>query len=522
MLSKRSATALTSAILLFTATCSLARVIYVDDDAGGANDGSSWAHAYRYLQDALTDANVAPEGVEIRVAQGVYKPDRGAVVSPGDREATFRIPRDIAMVGGYAGLRGPDPDARDVGLYETILSGDLGSDDSAVTDPCDLLTEPTRVDNSRCIVTMKGVDEYDWRAAGVLDGLTISSGNAIDPSLYYLEQHGAGLEVWTSPSIRTCTFIGNCAFQGGGVHLVNGCPEFTGCRFLRNAATWGGALRRTATRGGGDGMQTVAMKRCVFADNCALEEGGAISFGAYRLDAEECVFTDNSAQLGGAVYWGAYILNMGNCLLVSNSARLAGGGVYLSDRELNITCCTFYGNEAQHGNAVACLEDRGDREDPPPPSARVTSTIFRDGGDEIYIVWDRVGLTVTYSNVQDGWPGESNTGTDPLFADPVDQDYHLESEAGRWDPASESWVIDEVTSPCIDAGDPNSPIGPEPFPNGGRVNMGVYGGTAEASKSYFDAAPCETIIAGDINGDCKVDFTDLAILMRHWLEGRSE
>jgi len=75
-----------------------------------------------------------------------------------------------------------------------------------------------------------------------------------------------------------------------------------------------------------------------------------------------------------------------------------------------------------------------------------------------------------------------------------------------------------VTSPCIDAGDPNSPIGYEPFPNGGIINMGAYGGTAQASKSYFGTPLCETIIAGDLNGDCKVDLADVTILMRHWLE----
>jgi hypothetical protein len=79
-------------------------------------------------------------------------------------------------------------------------------------------------------------------------------------------------------------------------------------------------------------------------------------------------------------------------------------------------------------------------------------------------------------------------------------------------------VVDEITSPCIDAGDPNSPIGPEPFANGGRINMGTYGGTVEASKSYFGEPVCETIIAGDINGDCTVDFADLALLLNHWLE----
>jgi hypothetical protein len=67
-----------------------------------------------------------------------------------------------------------------------------------------------------------------------------------------------------------------------------------------------------------------------------------------------------------------------------------------------------------------------------------------------------------------------------------------------------------------------SPIGLEPFPNGGRINMGAYGGTIEASKSYFGEPLCQTIIAGDINGDCKVDFTDLEILLLHWLEDAND
>jgi len=65
-------------------------------------------------------------------------------------------------------------------------------------------------------------------------------------------------------------------------------------------------------------------------------------------------------------------------------------------------------------------------------------------------------------------------------------DYHLKSQAGRWDVASQSWVLDEVTSPCIDAGDPASLIDDEPAPNGARINMGAYGGTAQASKSAYE------------------------------------
>ena len=101
---------------------------------------------------------------------------------------------------------------------------------------------------------------------------------------------------------------------------------------------------------------------------------------------------------------------------------------------------------------------------------------------------------------------------------PESKDFHLKSQAGRWNDVNQSWIKEEDTSPCIDLGDPMSPIESEFFPNGGRINMGAYGGTAEASKSYFGEPVCETIIAGDINGDCKVDFIDYAILSLHWLE----
>jgi hypothetical protein len=141
---------------------------------------------------------------------------------------------------------------------------------------------------------------------------------------------------------------------------------------------------------------------------------------------------------------------------------------------------------------------------------------------------------VTYSNVQDGFAGIGNIAVDPCFVDPgcwdangtpddpaddvwVAGDYHLKSQAGHWDADSADWVLDNVTSACIDAGDPNASISVEPFPNGGYVNLGIYGGTAEASRTYFGGPVCTTQVAGDINGDCKIDDLDLDIMLSHWL-----
>ena len=90
---------------------------------------------------------------------------------------------------------------------------------------------------------------------------------------------------------------------------------------------------------------------------------------------------------------------------------------------------------------------------------------------------------VKYSNVQSGFSGEGNIDADPLFADPDNGDYHLKSQADRLDPDTQTWLADDVTSPCIDAGDPSIPISFEPLPNGGIINIGAHGGTVEASKS---------------------------------------
>ena len=121
-------------IVLIAAAFSLAagpvsygKVIYVDDDARPLGDGTSWVRAYPFLQHALTDAAMAEKPVEIRVAQGTYTPDRGAVASEGmgDRLAAFALIDGITVTGGYAGLGASDPNAWDVDAYASILSGDL-------------------------------------------------------------------------------------------------------------------------------------------------------------------------------------------------------------------------------------------------------------------------------------------------------------------------------------------------------------------------------------------------------------
>jgi hypothetical protein len=78
-------------------------------------------------------------------------------------------------------------------------------------------------------------------------------------------------------------------------------------------------------------------------------------------------------------------------------------------------------------------------------------------------------ISVTFSDVQGGFDSDGNIDEDPIFVDADSSDYHLRTD-----------------SPCVDAGDPSDPVGDEPAPNGGRINMGAYGGTAGATRTIVN------------------------------------
>ncbi|MCH7559461.1 MAG: hypothetical protein IIB56_18690, partial [Planctomycetes bacterium] len=102
---------------------------------------------------------------------------------------------------------------------------------------------------------------------------------------------------------------------------------------------------------------------------------------------------------------------------------------------------------------------------------------------------DLFGCEARYSCIERGGEGEGNITVDPLFVDPDNGDYHLRSERGRYWPEHDIWVLDKVTSPCVDGGNPNVDPLDEPVPNGNRIDIGAYGGTPEASLSP-SGQPC--------------------------------
>lgn len=152
-----------------------------------------------------------------------------------------------------------------------------------------------------------------------------------------------------------------------------------------------------------------------------------------------------------------------HCIISTNGQHGISGGLP------TITNCTISDN-LESGINVSTL-------------SLTNSIVYFNGDGTLAAQIAGDSITITFSDIQAVEQLDGNIDADPFFADSVNGDYHLISQAGRWDPTTQSWIQDQVSSPCIDTGDPNSDIGLEPEPNGSVINMGAYGGTNQASKS---------------------------------------
>ena len=320
-----------------------AGVIRVKQNAGGANNGTSWANAFTDLQSALSSAVT---GDEIWVAAGVYRPDRGGR----DRQATFSLKAGVGHYGGFVGTetqrdqRDPDPETNG-----TILSGDLAGNDR----PGDINLS----DNSYHVVTADG-DAARIGNTTILDGFTIRAGYADDN---FPNEAGAGLlNIVAAPTVRNCLFVDNVAIGaanpglGGAIFNESSDVVVSNCIFRSNRASRGGAINNFASN--------PTINNCTFVANSTDRFGGAIynferSGGQFR----NCHFEDNTSEMGGALA----LLNgsdpvITGCTFTANAAiGRDGGAVHIEDSRPRFFACVFQGNVSDRDGGAISNASRG-------------------------------------------------------------------------------------------------------------------------------------------------------------------
>jgi parallel beta-helix repeat protein/predicted outer membrane repeat protein len=329
---------------------------------------------------------------------------------------------------------------------------------------------------------------------------------------------GSGVWCYDGCMVQDNTITGNSSTEtGGGIHC--GDATITGNEIADNSAGFSG--------GGifcGLGAIVTVRDNIIRRNHAEVQGGGVDCYGCSPFVVGN-VITDNSAGVfgGGLNCRASASPTVKNSIFARNSAQDSGGGIAcVPYTKPTVANCTFSANAAAQGGAIACLNHEygypGIGQEP--PEATVDSCIIASstggGGVQADLL---CAPTVSYSDLYSNAGGDAVGFTlagpgiisrDPRFVDPSHDDFHLRSKAGRWDPSTASWVVDPVHSPCIDRGSPTAAYGEEPEPNGGRVNMGAYGDTAQASKSFLVA---------DLDADGVVTPSDLAAFVEAWSRG---
>jgi len=285
---------------------------YVNYFALPPTDGTSWATAYPYVQQALADASCT----EVWVAKATYRPD----LDTNDRSSFLPVYPGKNVYGGFV-VGATARSQRDPANNETILSGDIGAGGDSS-------------DDSYHVVVLDAVANGNITAATIVDGFTIQSGNA----------NGA----------VTAAYGGGMICNGNTNHVCS--PTLTNLVFKNNQATYGGGLALI----GQNGLSSPVLRAVDFVGNSASQRGGGVFAtgvdGVSNASYSAATFDGNHAKFGGAVYTLAAGASFAESTFSANSADNVGGAVHNGDalggRILKFESVTFAGNSAISSGAV--------------------------------------------------------------------------------------------------------------------------------------------------------------------------
>jgi parallel beta-helix repeat protein/predicted outer membrane repeat protein len=287
----------------------------------------------------------------------------------------------------------------------------------------------------------------------------------------------------SSPMIRNNTVSGNRAQSGSGIYCHQSNPTIGNNIIGGNTADNDGAgiccyessptisnntIRENwATRNGG-GIYCAYFSNATISGNTITGNSASGANWGYGggiyCDYSEPATSDNTINrnwaelLGGGIYCRHCSPEISGNAIGDNRANREGGGLYCDDSSPTISKNTISHNSATDRGGGICCQDNS--------NPTITHSILwgdsAPGAPEIF-TGGGSNPVVTACDVQGGWPGQWNIDEDPEFVNPDPGNYHL-----------------QMTSPCIDRGDPNSPLDPD----GTRADIGAF---------YFRQEPPATI-----------------------------
>ena len=358
--------------------------IFVKKDASGTGDGTSWENALPTLQSALA---LATPGTEIWVASGIYYPDEGFGVSPGDVSASFFTLDGLSLFGGFAGGETAISQRSD-DTPPSILSGDLGRDDENLD--FNSISESylmVRGENSHTVIDVTNNSDV------VFDGFTITGGSALaNPVDKSIKGGGAARVLESTVKWVDCHFTGNSRnigfgspdeFSGGGaMNAFDATISLSFCSFESNAVVLGGIPLELFSSNGdrssaGGAVSAVDSKieisDCHFLQNAIIAKGlgvssiiagGGVSINGGRppllvrteFIGNICQGEPDTGMRGGALALeDISFSDVTNCVFRSNkcgniegrdTANPQGGAVYTSGARTCFDYCVFRGNSA--------------------------------------------------------------------------------------------------------------------------------------------------------------------------------
>lgn len=261
----------------------------------------------------------------------------------------------------------------------------------------------------------------------------------------------------------------------------------------------------------------ILVQNTTFSNNTALSNGGAVYLSESHVVFEGVSISYNTADgAGGGIYLYSSNPTLMNMVIFDNTSTYDGGGIHCFNSSPAISWSQIYGNTTQwNGAGISCYNYSS-------PDIRHTTfsnnLAYQNGSalavlynSEAHllnsIVWDNANngifiengstFDATYSDIMNG-TGQTYFGTgcidlDPLFQDAPNNDYQI------------SWanfpVQDSTKSPCINTGDPSSPLDPD----GTRADMGALpflqsgiGGTITLQGGTGNIQDVEVIAGGEI------------------------